>query len=281
MKILINGCSHSTGDYFYKEHSEYKSKFDSYTFLRTTWWNYFHKELGIGDKNVHQIHYFLANHSPKSVSEKEIYSPYGKLDTIESLLKYLPRDVEKYIFDDNFLISLANDGKGNDTIFLETFDVLRKIEKNKIDLDFVIIQWSSPIRKLVSDEKNYLFSNPHENYEYGLNFEPAGSLLTLNYMIILQEYLKQKNIKYVFLNYFPLDRMIENSFFYNQLDFSKIVTFHDNHHPIFEGWLSHIISNNFHEDPFGHPNLNGKKYIANRIYNKLKTEYGLKEAILL
>lgn len=268
MKVIINGCSHSTGDFFYKELIARGS-----SLIRKTWWNFLYKSFNMKYENVHQISYFLPKHSPQTIPERNISSPYGILNTSEMVLKYLPSDIEKYMFDDNFLISFALDGKGNDTIFLETFDVLRKMEKNKIDLDFVIIQWSSPVRKLVSDGSNYLFSNPHENYQYGLNFEPSGSLLTLNYMIILQEYLKQKNIKYIFLNYFPLDKQIENSFLYNQLDLTKIVSFDDDLHPIFDGWITNIISNNLHGDRFGHPSMKGYNYISNKIIDKINKEY--------
>ena len=282
MKIIINGCSHSTGDYFYKHKKLLLAKGFGVPALRFTWWNYLQKELGIREENIYQLFYFLINHLPNNIS-----SPYSVLgsevevgfyNTLkEKFVEYITEDdknaIEKYIFTDSFLISLANDGKGNDTIFLETFDVLRKIKKNKIQLDYLIIQWSSPVRKLVSDGKAYLYANPHENYNYGLNFEPAGSLLTLNYMIILQEYLKEQNIKYIFLNYFPLDEEVKNSFLYNQLDFSKIVTATDSDHPIFSGWLSYILSNKLNSDDYGNSNIDGNKFISKRIEDKMKKEY--------
>ena len=66
---------------------------------------------------------------------------------------------------------------------------------------------------------------------------------------------------------------VKNSFLYNQLDFSKIVTATDSDHPIFSGWLSYILSNKLNSDDYGHANIDGNKFISKRIEDKMKKEY--------
>ena len=70
--------------------------------------------------------------------------------------------------------------------------------------DYVFIQWSGTSRKLIQTPENKVqFVNPYNvNSKLGrdITLEPLASSLTLTYYIILQNYLENNNIKYVFNN---------------------------------------------------------------------------------
>lgn len=253
MKILVNGCSHSKCGF-------------------ATWWK--------KDKNL--LHIPLREVSPSwqwnfadKLNIKDILgintNPYPKPHKQNDYREYVEFD---YIFDwdkKDSIISLATDGKGNDSIILDTLQTLRNFEQRKEKIDLVLIQFSGPSRRLVSPlDERYAFSNPYQNEEFGVNFEPSGSYLTLHYMVMLQDYLKKGGYDYFFLNYFSLDKKIQEESIFNELDLSKFITYKDNH-PIFDGWLERAKKDGMCIDEDGHPSLELMEIIGSKFYEKYKS----------
>lgn len=257
MKILVNGCSHSKLGYS--------------TFLDISK-NNIHTPT---KKSVNSWQWFLADKlnitKILSINTNYIVQPHKESDFRPSV----PLD---YIFEYNendCIISLATDGKGNDSILMDTLSSLREFENRGEKIDLVLIQFSGPNRRLVSpDDIRYAYSNPHDNFEYGLNFEPSGSLLTIHNMVILQDYLKKGGYEYYFLNYFPLNKLVKEERIYNELDLSKFISYKDTH-PIFDGWIDNIKKDGLAVDVDGHPNVELMKIISDKFFSKIKNNRGL------
>jgi len=252
MKILVNGCSHSKCGYstFVDE-----SKKIIHTPLKT---------------NVNSWQWFLAEklniNKILSINTNFLVLPHKESD-------FRPAVPVDYIFEYNendCIISLATDGKGNDSILMDTLSSLRGFENKGEKIDLVLVQFSGPTRRLVSpDNMRYAYSNPHDNFEYGLNFEPSASLITLHNMVILQDYLKKGGYDYYFLNYFPLNGLIKEETIYNELDLSKFISYKDTH-PIFDGWIDNIKKDGLAVDEYGHPNVDLMKIISDEFFLKIK-----------
>ena len=238
MRVLINGCSHTAIESF-------KDKDISH----------------IGNPNIRKSWIWELK---KLINIKNVYTvPQPNINL----------EISKYskIFNKETIISLANDAQGNDSIIFSTFSFLRELDRINKKPDLVLIQFSGPVRRIVSRfDDNIDFSTPHENYEFGINFEPSGSFLTLNNMIVLQDYLKTHKYNYYFLNYFPINNIVENLEIYKELDLSKFITYKNNH-PIFDGWLNDVIKDGLNIDEFGHPNEKCMEIISNKFYDKLKS----------
>lgn len=164
---------------------------------------------------------------------------------------------------------------------MDTISTLYNFKKLNIKLDFVVVQWSGPSRRLISGAPKiepqdgiYRFANPHEYYEFGLNLEPSGSWITLNNMMILQNYFKDNNINYTFLNYFPLDKSLSNSFAFKELDLSKFLVYKNNH-PIFDGWIDSILKDKLSIDDHGHPNDKLQEMISSMVVDRISKNKNL------
>lgn len=251
MKVLINGCSHSKVGFSVFENDDRSTIYTVPEQIIKSWQWYFAKLLKINN---------LLSIVTKPNAPKICPDTYRKFVPIEFIFEY---------GEDDCIISLASDGKGNDSILFDTLYALRGFESRGEKIDLVIIQFSGPSRRLVStDVDDLAYANPHENFEFGVNFEPVGSLLTLHSMLVLQDFLKRGNYNYFFLNYFSLDRRIETQNVYNELDLSKFITYKDKH-PIFDGWLEHIKNDGLSIDEFGHPNLELMELISKSFFDKL------------
>lgn len=254
MKIFINGCSHSAiGD---TEIVSTKNRLVPLQSLRQSWITKLSADLSI--RNLYS-----------KISSKPFFSKAydGFRDVLESFLQ---------INSDEFILTLAEDGKGNDSIFMDTMSTLYNFKKLNIKLDFVVVQWSGPSRRLVSGPESqvYQFSTPHEYFEYGVNLEPAGSFITINNMMILQNYLKDNNINYTFLNYFPLDKQLIDSYAFKELDLSKFLVYKKNH-PIFDGWIDSIKKDGLSIDKHGHPNEDLQVIISNKVREQINLKKNL------
>lgn len=169
----------------------------------------------------------------------------------------------------------ADHGKNNQRIFIETIDfVSRLINENKKP-DFCIIQWSGPNRKLDFNyestytydysEYNDMFThsvsvNPHDYTEKGLLIEPFASKVTLQYMLMLQNFFLSYNIDYAFIPYMELkeDEILQVE--YNLLDKSKFTV-----NP-FIGHRNNFRKRNLVMDFNGHPNLIAGNYLVEKLY---------------
>ena len=65
-----------------------------------------------------------------------------------------------------------------------------------------------------------------------------GSTHTLHYILTLQEFLKSKDIKYRFINYFDLDNSVKILNTYQNIDFENFVALNNNDITI--GFLGYI-----------------------------------------
>lgn len=257
MKILVNGCSHSACGP--TNIATISNRLVPVQDSRKSWVTKLSSDLNL--KNLYSIKQPLFSKS---------WDGFG--DDLKSYLE---------ISSSKFIVTLAEDGKGNDSIFMDTISTLYNFKKLNIKLDFVVVQWSGPSRRLISGAPKiepqdgiYRFANPHEYYEFGLNLEPSGSWITLNNMVILQNYFKDNNINYTFLNYFPLDRSLSNSFAFKELDLSKFLVYKNNH-PIFDGWIDSILKDKLSIDPQGHPNDKLQKMISSMVVDRISKNKNL------
>ena len=204
--------------------------------------------------------------------------PVKLMDKLSNDYKYV-RNLNQYKnesitnFNQNdWLVSDAVSGAGNDHIFHSTLHSLGKLFELNIKPDLVIIQWSGPSRRehIFPDGMTRVFVNPTENLEYHLKFEPMASTHSIDYMYSLQEILKSKNIKYRFFNYIPFDKHIKKLSIYNQMDFSNIINFEKNNETMLNGLVNLIIEKGLHNDIYGHANPDGNEFISNIIFNDIK-----------
>jgi hypothetical protein len=256
MKIFINGCSHTAIDYicWYNR----KKQLIHQPQNRKSWITFAKEKLDIPN---------LASTYTNPAGNPENLKKLGLGE--DASLDW--RECIKVYGNTPHIISLATDGKGNDSILFDSLNYLRYCKRENIKLDYVCIQWSGPGRRLVTtDVKDLDFANPHENYQFGTNLEPGGSFHTLNYMVILQNYLKENNINYNFINYFPLDRRVIDidKKLYRELDKTKFLSY-KKYHPIVEGWLPNILKDGLAIDTDGHPNEELMEIIADKVVKNI------------
>lgn len=272
MNIYINGCSHTACAIH---------EIDS----RTSWVTQLAIKLKMVKTQVFSNPSF------------EIFTERGTNTWIDKTQEHIERRLDKNIFTN------AIDGKGNDNISFETQQIVDFLIDFDEKVDFAIIQWSGPTRRGVGllEPREAFFNMPPPNLdkifwrdyiemellspadfhdrEEEFDFqpphlEPYASYSSLNYIYQTQEFLKSRNINYVMFNYFPIEHTDRFNFLYKKIDKSKFVTFDDSKVPIKHGWLKYIIENNLNEDLAGHPNGDGKEYIASRIFEKIDSLYG-------
>ena len=256
MKILINGCSHTAMNYIHWFDKE--KTILNQPVLRPSWVSFLQEKLKIKE---------YGNIYTNPNTYEDFPSEYDGAFKNITTNKYLD-----LIKDSSFILSLATDGKGNDSILFDTLSTLRYCKKKNIEIDYVCVQWSGHSRRLVTSDKNDLdFANPHENYQFGVNLEPSGSYITLQYMILLQDYLNENNICYNFINYFPMDRkaIINNRNLYRELDTSKFISY-KKYHPVKDGWLDKIKNDNLAIDNDGHPGKELMEIISDKVYKKIQ-----------
>jgi len=252
MKVLVNGCSHSKLGYSTFIHVEgERILIEPPKKYNPSWQRYLAKKL-----NLKKFLGINTNYKPAPTKQNDFR-------------EFVPLEWVFEWDENNSIISLATDGKGNDSIMMDTLSTLREFENKGEKIDLVLIQFSGPTRRLVSPHNiRYAYANPHDNFEYGLNFEPSGSLLTLHNMVILQDYLKKGGYEYYFLNYFGLDESVKDEEIYKELDLSHFITYKDNH-PIFDGWLDRIKKDNLAIDDDGHPSLELMQIISDKFCDKI------------
>lgn len=255
MKILVNGCSHSKLGYSTFGYIDGDmTPIEPPEKYNPSWQRYLAKEL-----NLKKFLGINTNYKPAPQEQND----FREFVPLEWVFKWNEKES---------IISLATDGKGNDSIMMDTLSTLRGFEKRGKKVDLVLIQFSGPTRRLVSpDYIRYAYSNPYINHEFGINFEPSGSLLTLHNMVILQDYLKKGGYEYYFLNYFGLDTLVKDEAIYKELDLSHFITYKDNH-PIFDGWLDRIKKDNLAIDDDGHPSLELMQIISDKFYNRIQNK---------
>lgn len=181
------------------------------------------------------------------------------------------------------IIQMSMAGRGNRRIFSST---MMYFEKNfhEIKDTFVIIQWSTPLRKdyptikdqpevkagqtlhwkswKIHEETNFLKSKNqwHVDNELGLH--------TLEYVIALQNYFKQKNINYIM--YFGLDpqinaiKHVDIQNLQTAIDYSRIFNYTSDH-------MTWCFSKNLvcsDKDP--HPNQQGQIEWGKSLLNWIK-----------
>jgi len=164
------------------------------------------------------------------------------------------------------LISEANHGKSNDAIFHNTLEFI-----NKYPPDLCVIQWSSPNRRVsqLVDGKE-IWINPWDFTQEGLKLEPMASKHTIHYIYALQEILKKREIPYLFMCYFPLDKeFIEELNTFDRIDLDRFIKFDDNSHELFTGFLDKFKENKMNSDEQGHPNQKGYRFITTKLLEKL------------
>lgn len=169
----------------------------------------------------------------------------------------------------NLNLSFAYPGKSNDNIFHETIEALHYLKDvNKLP-DFVFIQWSGPNRRLHQEPDGvFVDVGPHRLPEYKVKFEPLGSITTFHYMLLLQNFLKSNNIKYVFMSYMELDREIESLHTYKHLDLDTFITI-ENKHPLFDGFRNYFREKEWTLDWHGHPAAQAHYKLCELILEKL------------
>lgn len=197
-------------------------------------------------------------------------------------------EVEK---DDNLVVNQAWFGKCNDRIYFETIDFILRMESKGLKPNYVLLQWSGPNRKAITPfhiedwapteaylghqhkfcdlTSNLHTANPHDNVQSGLYFEPYASKHTLQLMVSMQEFLKQRDIKYTFIPYMELinnKHLIE----LDLLDKSKLTT------DLFKGHRNEFRKKTFVCDKSGHPDLLGNYILCLKCLEVLELEEFIK-----
>ena len=186
-----------------------------------------------------------------------------------------------YVSGENSWNKLQHPGKSNGAIF---HDTLRALCYDEIGhYNFATIQFSSANRRMyqLADGKR-LHINPYDWTEYGVLFEPQASHETLNFILTLQKIFKLAKTPYLMMCYFPIEKSKENlDFVKNFIDLSKFVSFDENTHPIFDGWIDSMkdeknwfkkeFPGELVSDPQGHPSFEGHRYIFSRFKDKLSS----------
>jgi len=138
---------------------------------------------------------------------------------------------------------------------------------------------------------NVYYSTPFDKLNQTPDFsqlilEPYASFRTLNHMIILQDYLESKNIDYVYVNYFEMEKDVEKYKRFNKLNLNKFVTHPESEHPLFDTWLDYVRKGKYFgkkmrlaSDEAGHPNVNGKKLLCLRTLEKANELYDFNHKI--
>lgn len=192
--------------------------------------------------------------------------------------------------DEHILVNQAFFGKSNDGIYFETIDFILRMESKGLKPDYVFVQWSSPNRKLITQfhmedweertkptkhkfcdlTSNIAHVNPHDDWgDAGLLFEPYASKHTLQLMVSMQEFLKQRNIDYIFIPYMELinnKHLIE----LDLLDKSKLTT------DLFKGHRNEFRKRSFVCDTQGHPDILGNYFIYMKCLEMLGMEMFIK-----
>lgn len=169
----------------------------------------------------------------------------------------------------NVLYNQALHGAGNDYIYHISLETISSLLLNENKPDYVIIQWSGPNRRMHILPDKYVFVNLWDSTEFGVKYEPYGSLHTIHYMFSLQEFLKNNNINYLFFNYMALDESIKESFVFTKLDMNRFLNFGLGDSILFNGLIDFLKSKNMCCDDAGHPNDDGNYLISKEISNKL------------
>ena len=168
---------------------------------------------------------------------------------------------------------LQHPGKSNGLIFHETLRTITKEKKGHFN--FATIQFSSANRRYYQlADGQALHINPYDWTEYGVLFEPQASFETLNYIFSLQKFFTLAKTPYLMMCYFPIEINKENkTFVESMIDLDRFVSFDDNSHPIFDGWIDKMKMNKTYvSDEQGHPSFEGHKYIFSRFRKKLSSK---------
>lgn len=244
MILYSNGCSHTA----------VKENAAAHIFFDSLWMTKRYEEIHVA--------YLLDN---KFAHERE---PINSKTDWESIISSVPDRSALHFHQ-------ADHGKNNQRIFIETIDFVSRLIQSNKKPDFCIIQWSGPSRKLDFDyESTYTYDyskyndmfmhsvtvNPHDNCEKGLLVEPFASKVTLQYMLMLQNFFLSYDIDYAFIPYMELE---ENEFIlteYNLLDKSKCTA-----NP-FIGHRNEFRKKNMVTDFNGHPNLLAGNHLVEKLY---------------
>jgi|688.fasta_scaffold03480_13 hypothetical protein len=129
----------------------------------------------------------------------------------------------------------------------------------------------------LNNSKDYLYIKDSElnTFMYNNNkvkSEPWASEETLHYMFILQEYFIKNNIDYLFFNYIKLDKSVKKLNIFKKIDLSKFIKFSNIDDLLFTGLFEFIIKNGLSKDLYAHENDAGHKFIAKEIRNRILNE---------
>lgn len=184
---------------------------------------------------------------------------------------FQPKEIkEKFVLDSSILINDAHWGVGNDYIFHRSLEGINKMIIADKKPDLVVIQWSGTNRRIHTKESGEeVFVNLYDYTEFGIKFEPIGSLHTCHYAFMLQEYLKLNNIPYLFFNYMAWDKSILESSIYLKIDLNNWLDFGMGNDVILNGLIEFFKDKKFTCDSQGHPNIDGNRFISDNILEKL------------
>jgi len=167
--------------------------------------------------------------------------------------------------DTNYLLKNAEHGKSNDLIFFESYNIIKDSIIINVKLDFVIIQFSGVNRRIHSNADGSLLKvNPFDNSEMGVKFDPFATEQSLQYILILQDLLKEHSINYCFIPYMEFDS--------DTLDKSSNLKFIDTKYlttNLYDGHRNNFRTNGYVMDAPGHPNHQGYYILAKIILKNL------------
>ena len=165
----------------------------------------------------------------------------------------------------DYLLKHASSGKSNDLIFFESYNVIRELIHKNIKLDYVVIQFTGQNRRVGTLPDGRLIPiSPSDNSEQGIKFEPFASEQSLQYIVILQDLLKENNINYCFIPYMEFDKyVLDNTDKLKYIDQSNFTS--SIRHP----HINYFRNNKLVLDIAGHPNRYGYLKLAEMVLTKL------------
>ena len=180
------------------------------------------------------------------------------------------------------LLNLAKPAYSNDSIVSDL--IATDLNREHYD-DLVIVGWTSYLRLEFVDDEGWFSTLPNSKQAAGHRQEISNLVLTyandkwlyrrwLTQVILLQEYLKSKHIKYLFFNAF--DTQTKNIKYKNVSQFKTLFDKIDT--KLFVGWPNQGMVEWAYPSPIGprgHPLELGHKKTSDHLLENLKAIYDL------
>ena len=199
------------------------------------------------------------------VMESLVGSNYTTIDVdeLEQSDDEIIKNLSSLKSNEHYLLNASKSGKGNSAIQIETIKHILMIESFGIKVDYSTIQFSGESRNfIITPGGQFVHTNVHDGLKESLLFEPYGSQNSLINIFVVQEFLKNKNIKFAIIPYHDISSTLISKVFEKNCFDLKYFTCHPN-----EGHRKYFLKNGLAGDAPGHPDYFGNYYLAEKCLN--------------